>query len=192
MHELDKVQFNQLNKITFNKCCNENCINLLSGGVSTNELGLCDICYGPLYIAQHDPTNLKLQIRIERKYMIQLSKGCGNSWCNNEYCRNGNRSLQQKPFKELMELLNQELFRNIHYPKLPINKSREIELGSSNKVWFCVNESISNKRVLLDLLRSEGLYENEIIYKAINERNDEQSIRSWLQEKAVTAGGGVN
>ncbi|EGW29911.1 uncharacterized protein SPAPADRAFT_73362 [Spathaspora passalidarum NRRL Y-27907] len=185
MHELDKVEFNQMNKFTFNKCCNENCINLLSG-VSSNEMGLCDICYGPLYVAQHDPTYLKLQIRIERKYMIQLSKGCGNDYCNNEYCRTGNRSLQSKPFKELMQLLNQELFSNIHSPKLPVNKSRKESDVGANKVWFCVNESVSNKKVLLDILRSEGVYEDEIVYKAVNERSDEQAIRSWLREHAIT------
>ncbi|KAG7664922.1 uncharacterized protein J8A68_001560 [[Candida] subhashii] len=187
LHDLEKLEFNQMNKIIFNKCCNENCIRLIKSEDPGNELGLCDICYGPLYIQQNDPNHLKLQIRIERKYMIQLSKGCGNHWCNNEYCKTGNkRQIEGKSFRELMELLNQKLFKFIISPRLPINKSQVELSASANKMWFCVNESVSNKKVLFDLLKSEGEYEEEIIYKAINDNNDEYSIRSWLQENGIS------
>ncbi|KAK6454311.1 ubiquitin fusion degradation protein [Scheffersomyces xylosifermentans] len=185
MHDLDKIQFNQWNKTTFRKCSNENCINLLKNDL--NDLGLCDLCYGPLYIAQNDPTNIKLQSRIERKYMMQLTKGCGNSWCNNQYCLSSNNvssEIKGKPFKELIAFLNGYLFKQIARPSLPINKSYS-NGGQGNSVWFCVNESISTRKILLDLIRAEGEYDEEIIYKAVNERTNEEGIRSWLGENAV-------
>ncbi|ABN67917.2 ubiquitin fusion degradation protein [Scheffersomyces stipitis CBS 6054] len=185
MHDLDKIQFNEWNKTVFRKCSNVNCIKLL-GTEAANDLDLCDLCYGPLYIAQHDPTHIKLQQRIERRYMMQLTKGCGNGWCRNPYCAssyNASAEIKGKPFKELIQLLNEFLFRQISTPSFPINKAHVVE--GRNRLWFCVNESVSNKNVMLELISSEGEYDEEIIYKAVNEKNDEQSMRSWLHDNAI-------
>ncbi|KAI5959915.1 uncharacterized protein KGF55_005147 [Candida pseudojiufengensis] len=182
LHEINKIQFN--NDIHFNKCSNLNCIQELS---SSNELGLCDICYGPLYINQHDPQNLKLQLRIERKYMIQLNNGCNNSWCNNEYCKTGNPKLQQNSMKDNLFLLNDKLFKNIYKPSLPINSKFSNHIGSEskNKLWFCVNESISNKKLIFDIINSENEYDESLIYKSINLNSDEFKIRSWLDNNGI-------
>lgn len=176
LHDLDKLNFNQVNKIMFNKCRNENCIQLISN--LNNDLGLCDLCYGPLYIQQYDPTNLKLQMRIERKYMMQLTKGCGQLWCTNEYCVTG--SHHKGTMKELIILLRETLFRKILNPLLPVNKNIQTE---RNQFWFCVNESVSQKKLLVALL--DGEYELEMIYKAVNEQSGESNVRRWLEGNAV-------
>ncbi|KAI5949337.1 hypothetical protein KGF54_005572 [Candida jiufengensis] len=177
-HEFGKIQYN--NDLNFSSCTNLNCIN----ESSENDLGLCDICFGPLYINQHDPNNLKLQIRIERRYMIQLSKGCGNQWCNNEYCKTGNQQISANTIKDNLQLINEKLFKNIYKPVLPINLKLEHHKGI-NKLWFCVNESTSNKKILFDLINSENEYDKEIILKSIKSNSDEDKIRQWLNDNGI-------
>jgi hypothetical protein len=178
IHDLDKQQFNLDTELGFRKCSNENCINELKN----NDLELCDLCYGPLYIQDHDPNKMKLQQRLERKYMLQLTKGCGNEWCNNEYCAQ-NVSIKQKTIKEKLQLLHDTLFININHPKLPINKTKTIT--SVNKFWFCVNESMLHKLVLFAVMNSEDEYAPEMIYKAISQLNSEEQCRAWLSENAI-------
>lgn len=190
MHNLNKINFNQFTQSTFNKCSNENCITLIDiYKSSTNSMGLCDFCFGPLYISQIDPNNMKLQIRIERKYMIQLSKGCGFDWCSNIECLNGNKSSASKPknIKEILSHINNTLFSQIHNPLLPINEKNGNTKFGDNKFWFCVNESINNKKKLIDKLLFEQQYNESIIYKAVNEvkGSEEQDVRSWLEENGV-------
>ncbi|KAI5970098.1 hypothetical protein CANMA_000709 [Candida margitis] len=179
MHELEKAEYSQA--ITFRKCSNVNCIN----EASANALNLCDLCFGPLYIAQHDPSNIKLQSRIERKYMLQLSKGCGHSWCNNEYCKSGNHRLSNNSMKENMQLIN-ELFASIHQPRLPISEKNGVPKDSATRVYFCVNESVSNKNIWFDILKSEGGYAEEVILQALKVNNDELSTRQWLKDNAIS------
>ncbi|KAI5965036.1 hypothetical protein KGF57_000829 [Candida theae] len=189
LHELDKVEYNHA--VTFNKCANVNCIN--SQSESANELQLCDLCFGPLYISQNDPTNIKLQSRIERKYMLQLSKGCGQCWCNNEFCKTGNPKLSHNTMKDNLQLM-QVAFASIHKPLLPINNKNgagEGENGSAadNMFWFCVNESVSKKKLWFDMLKEEGEYANDdIILQALKVNNDESSVRQWLKSNAISGG----
>jgi hypothetical protein len=58
-----------------------------------NDIGLCSTCFGPLYVAMHDPEGKALRRRIERRYLTQLVTGCGKSWCKNEYCKSGRKNL---------------------------------------------------------------------------------------------------
>lgn len=186
MHDLDKLQMNQQSKLFFNKCLNENCIVITKDNGTHNQMGLCDYCYGPLYIPQHDPTNSKLQSRIERKYMIQLSKGCGFDWCTNTKCKSANPDgFSGKSHKDLLHYINTSMFSQIHRPRLPINKSTHSD--GPNRLWFCVNESIQMRRNLLHQLVLENEYDEELIYKPINEllHVDELSVRSWLLENGV-------
>ncbi|KAK6203548.1 ubiquitin fusion degradation protein UFD1-domain-containing protein [Scheffersomyces amazonensis] len=192
VHQLQTKEFNQSIKVNFNKCANENCINLIQN-YNNNDLNLCDICYGPLYIQQLDPTNIKLQSRLERKYIMQLTKGCGQSWCNNRYCvssGNGDPQVVGKSIKEVFQFINAELLPQIYYPTLPINSKNKNKTKNDgdktlNKVWFCVTESLAHKKSLLEVLIEERIYEPEMIYKAVNENSNEQSIRQWLREHQV-------
>ncbi|CUM65038.1 uncharacterized protein PRCAT00002657001 [Priceomyces carsonii] len=184
LHELDKHQFNEISKTFFNKCSNNNCVNLMSSNPS-NELNLCDMCYGPLYVQQHDPTNIKLQSRIERRYMLQLSRGCKNLWCSNAYCITGNPRSSEfggKSIKEIHALIINHLLVYISSPVLPLNRNRKTYL---NQLWFCVNESTLDKNHLVSILQAEEQYGDEMIYKAVNEASTESEIRSWLSTNAI-------
>ncbi|RHZ52723.1 putative ubiquitin fusion degradation protein (Ufd1) [Aspergillus thermomutatus] len=77
-------------------CLNQNCGRTLDArGVQStvtpgiDTLGLCSICFGPLYVDTYDPEGKSLRRRIERRYLSQLMSGCGKSWCQNEYCKTG-------------------------------------------------------------------------------------------------------
>lgn len=59
-----------------------------------NDVGLCSVCFGPLYVSMYDPENKALRRRIERKYLQQLLTGCGKSWCRNEFCKNGRKNFE--------------------------------------------------------------------------------------------------
>lgn len=185
MHDLDKKQMNQDTKANFKKCLNENCIILINDSL-TNQLGLCDYCFGSIYIPQHDPTHIKLQSRIERKYMIQLTKGCGFTWCKNTNCKTHNPSrFASMSHKDLISYINDSLFSSIGTPSLPVNKKKTSP--PKNRLWFCVNESIQLRKDILDLLSSENEYDEELIYKPINELSTvtEESVRDWLLHNGV-------
>ena len=179
MHDLDKQSFRDFNKITFRRCSNVNCIKLL-GPHTNNELELCDLCFGPIYVNQHDPTHIKLQQRIERKYMLQLTKGCNNSWCNNPYCQSSNSESVKKPFKELLQILTTKLLPAIHQPPLPINS--KLNLLGPNRIWFCVNESITKKKLWLDMLQEETSHDTSLLHKSLNECHTLSEVTEWLQQ----------
>ncbi|KAJ2083767.1 hypothetical protein H4R24_000538 [Coemansia sp. RSA 988] len=54
-----------------------------------NLLGLCSICFGPLYSGQYDPGNHKLLKRLARNLHMQLTNGCGSVSCHNMHCASG-------------------------------------------------------------------------------------------------------
>lgn len=77
-------------------CLNQNCSRTLDARAAqstitpgTDTLGLCSICFGPLYVDTYDPEGKLLRRRIERRYLSQLMSGCGKPWCQNEYCKTG-------------------------------------------------------------------------------------------------------
>ncbi|CAH6722710.1 hypothetical protein CLIB1444_10S04632 [[Candida] jaroonii] len=175
LHQLDTKSSNDIFKITYNKCCNENCVNLIN---IPNDLKLCDICYGPLYSTLNDPTNIKLQSRIERKYMLQLSKGCEFTNCQNIYCK---RKTTLSGVKEIMKFINEELFTYITTPNLPINKSRDTK---PNKVWFCVNDVTNNKMILSQSFKE---YPPEMVIKGLNEIKEinTETLSQWLSQNSL-------
>lgn len=183
MHTLDKLEKNNDIKLNFSKCLNENCVMITHP--DANAFGLCDLCYGPVYIAQEDPNNLKLQSRIERKYMLQLTKGCGFSWCRNINCRTYNKDKFSKmSHKEIYTYLCQELFSYIASPPLPINQDRVTH--SPNRLWFCVNEAIQSRTNIANVLLDVGEYSPLLIYKAVNETEANlPSAEKWLSENAI-------
>ncbi|KAL9023438.1 MAG: hypothetical protein Q9196_007199, partial [Gyalolechia fulgens] len=48
-----------------------------------NGLGVCKICFGPLYANTYDPEGKQLRRRVERRYLSQFLTGCGKEWCRN-------------------------------------------------------------------------------------------------------------
>lgn len=179
IHYMDKIEFNA-EAVT--RCTNENCVSVfVNGAVSSNELGLCEMCYGPLYASVLDPTNIKLQNRIERKYMIQLTKGCGNAWCTNVECATGNAI--KGSIKELLGHIQNDLLVRIAQPQLPINSKRIAKPPTA--VWFCLNESVHKRKELVEQLLSEGRYSLEMIYKAVGTQNGEEATRTWLSQNGL-------
>lgn len=141
-------------------CTNKNCARV----AGDNDLGLCTFCYGPLHSTLYDPTGAKLQSRIERRYVIQLTRGCGNAFCVNPQCKM-NRQLagmaQVVPVvKELMAL--------------------------GNVFYFCVDEMTTKRKMFVDIEVAEGEYEAGWCVKAIDKaKGNEQEARNWLQTHAV-------
>ncbi|PWY64737.1 hypothetical protein BO70DRAFT_375078 [Aspergillus heteromorphus CBS 117.55] len=88
-HDLER-----LSRPTPRICLNQNCGRTLDGrGTQTAvNLGLCSICFGPLYVDTYDPEGKALRRRIERRYLSQMMTGCGKSWCQNESCKTGKQA----------------------------------------------------------------------------------------------------
>lgn len=134
-------------------CRNVNCGRTL-GGVgkngeikrpqpSRNDLGLCDTCFGPLYVSMYDPEGKALKRRVERKYLTQLLTGCGKDWCRNEYCNTGRKYLGLKGTgsKEALALVKPFL------EKLG-------DIGSP--LHFCTDEAAQKRRTLAEMIAAEG------------------------------------
>ena len=144
-----------------------------------NEIGLCSVCFGPLYVSLHDPEGKALRRRIERRYFSQLLTGCGKAWCRNEYCRSGRKNLGQGdksvPTKDAIPLVK---------PFLEGMDGR----GYSTALHFCVDERAQKSRTLAEMLAAEkgiegkGGYGLEWCIAALEaEGGDLDRARSWLK-----------
>jgi hypothetical protein len=144
-----------------------------------NEIGLCSVCFGPLYVSLHDPEGKALRRRIERRYLSQLLTGCGKAWCRNEYCRTGRKNLGQEdksvPTKDAIPLVK---------PFLEGMNGR----GYSTPLHFCVDERSQKSRTLADMMTAENGIEGkggfglEWCVAALEaEGGDLERGRSWLK-----------
>ncbi|KUJ20835.1 uncharacterized protein LY89DRAFT_640693 [Mollisia scopiformis] len=182
-HELEKV-----NKSKPAICRNINCGRTLHGvgksgeiGAGSrmgqgpgNDLGLCSICFGPLYVSMHDPEGKAMRRRVERRYISQVITGCGKKWCQNEYCktakaRTGNgvsatTTLEAAPkVRHLMD-------------SLP---------NKASPMYFCVDEGSQKRRGLAELIAAEKIYELEWCVAACEaETGHLDQARTWLQNWA--------
>lgn len=176
MHYMDKVE---LNTETVRLCANENCVSIVND--ESNDLGLCDTCYGPLYATVLDPTRIKLQNRIERRYVLQLTKGCGNVWCQNPQCAT---ATLPRPMKEVIQHIQLELLLLVVTPELPITRRKGVT-SDANKFYFCLTESLHKRKELVDRLVDEGQYSRDMVLRAVNRLRDEDSAREWLLKNGL-------
>ncbi|KAK9467836.1 ubiquitin fusion degradation protein 1 [Lipomyces arxii] len=154
-------------------CANTLCVRMITG--NTNILGLCSSCYAPLYSPMHDPSGARLKSRIERRYFTQLFSGCKHSLCDNQACATGRGNL------ELSKLAPGEIG--------PLVK----ELVDGGKLQFCVEDSMTRRKHLVDWVADDKIYSRPWICKAVNEVADdgedvsayEARVRSWLTENGV-------
>jgi len=182
-HELEKTS-RQKPKI----CRNVNCGRTLDGvgkngeiGAGSrmgqgpgNDLGLCSICFSPLYVSMHDPEGKAMKRRVERKYLSQLITGCGKPWCKNEYCK----TAKAKAGKGSAGMTTQEA--------LPI--VRPLVEGVANRsspMYVCVDEGSQKRRGIAELLAAEKVYEFEWCVAACEaESGHLDGARTWLQNWA--------
>lgn len=149
-----------------------------------NDVGLCSVCFGPLYVSMYDPENKALKRRIERRYLQQLLTGCGKPWCRNEYCKTGRKSLG----------VNANLATK---DALPIIKPFLDGLARGHEglpLHFCVDEGSQKRRTLAEMLAAEtggpagkGGYGFQWCLGALEAENgDLDGARQWLKNWAPT------
>ncbi|KAK4956691.1 hypothetical protein LTR10_006218 [Elasticomyces elasticus] len=149
-----------------------------------NDVGLCSVCYGPLYVSMHDPEGKALRRRIERRYLQQLVTGCGKKWCRNEYCKTGrsNSSIQGTiSTKDALPMVKPWL--------------EGLANGSqTTPLHFCTDEKSQRQRATAGMLAAEdggptgkGGYALEWCIGALEaEGGDLDGARLWLKNWAPT------
>ncbi|KAF5704267.1 PRLI-interacting factor K [Fusarium mundagurra] len=183
-HELDKVS-----RLKPPICRNANCGRTMFGVGSrgqvrqtastdqaSNTIGLCSICFGPLYVSMHDPEGKALKRRIERRYLGQLMTGCGKSHCANPWCKTGraNAGLEAKPSsaREVLPLVK-PLLGDVTNMDAPL--------------WFCTDEGSQRGRKLAEMMAEEGVWDLEwCVAAAEAEKGSLERMRDWLQAWAPT------
>ncbi|KAM3421677.1 hypothetical protein BST61_g2062 [Cercospora zeina] len=152
-----------------------------------NDVGLCSVCFGPLYVSLHDPENKALRRRIERRYLQQLLTGCGKSHCSNEYCKTGRKNLE----------LNTNITTKDALPMIkPFLTGLAESGGSRTPLHFCVEQASQKKRNLAEMLAAEdggptgkGGYNFEWALGALEaEGGDLHAARLWLKNWALARG----
>jgi hypothetical protein len=135
-----------------------------------NELGLCSICFGPLYVSMHDPEGKAMKRRVERRYISQLITGCGKSWCTNEYCKTArskkDMSTPALATKDALPMVK-PLMDSLYDHRAP--------------VYFCVDDGSQKRRRLAEMLAAENIYDLEWCIAALEaEGGNLDGARGWL------------
>ena len=146
------------------------------GRVSKEQLGLCNDCFGPLYITTHDPEGKMLRRRVERRLLQQVMSGCGKSWCHNaEWCKTGHKNSTG----EDRVISAKDALPKIK-PVLDQLAKRETE-----GLRFCVDEAAQTRRAMAEMVAAEGTYNLSWCIKALEEEhNDLSRARGWLNDRA--------
>jgi hypothetical protein len=146
-------------------CRNDNC----TRSRGDNVLGLCTICFGPLYSPMNDPNYVKLRSRLERKLLTQLISGCGQKHCSNSlYCATA--AGHTSSMSEAMKVVKPQV---------------QGMLDENSKFRICVDETVQRKAFLAGMLSSEGVNDIEWCKKAIEEaKGDLGKARIWLEQNA--------
>lgn len=120
-----------------------------------NDVALCSACFGPLYVSMYDPEGKALRRRVERRYLSQLSQGCGKAWCRNEFCRYGREHLGVTPaqvsMKDGMPMIKP-------YLEGLLKKVAEGDEAQLSPLHFCVDENSQKRRGLAAMLAAEHVF----------------------------------
>ena len=141
-----------------------------------NDLGLCSLCFSPLYVNMHDPEGKALRRRIERRYLTQLMSGCGKKWCLNEWCKTGRAN-------QALEKLGASAAA-----ALPLVKPLLEAIGDHGQAMhFCVDEASQRRKNMAEMLAAEGIWEREWCIAALEaEGGNLGKARGWLGDWAPT------
>lgn len=172
----------RIGRVTPKLCSNRICGRTVSAAeerrVNQEQLRLCDICFGPLYITTHDPDGKALRRRVERRLLSQIVGGCGKSYCNNtEWCKTGrkNSTGQDRALttKDALPMIK---------PVLEKLASGSVEQAG---LAFCVAEDVQNRRAMGEVMAAEGTYDLAWCIKALQENhNDISQATNWLNDRA--------
>ncbi|RYO83395.1 hypothetical protein DL762_006160 [Monosporascus cannonballus] len=171
-------------------CRNANCGRTLHGvgkngavGTATrtgqgpgNDIGLCSLCFTPLYVSLHDPEGKALRRRVERRYLTQMMQGCGKKWCANPWCKTGrgNTNLEARGSGAQAALpLVRPLVESFRDRREPMH--------------FCVDEANQRRRRLAELLAADGVWDLEWCVAACEaEGANPDRAAEWLANWAPT------
>ncbi|PQE27295.1 ubiquitin fusion degradation protein [Rutstroemia sp. NJR-2017a WRK4] len=138
-----------------------------------NDLGLCSICFGPLYVSMHDPLGKAMKRRVERRYLSQMITGCGKAWCHNEYCKTAKKgpALTTKDALPLIQPLVEKMS------------------DRSEPIYFCTDEASQKRRNLAEMLAGEKVWDLEWCVAACEaESGNLEKARMWLENWAPRRG----
>lgn len=182
-HELDKAT-----RLAPPICRNANCGRTLHGvgkngavGAGTqmgqgpgNDLGLCSLCFTPLYVQLHDPEGKALRRRIERRYLTQMMQGCGKKWCANQWCKTGRTHLE-------LEAKGSSAQAVLPLVKPLMETVQDVEAP----MYFCVDEANQRRRQLAEMLAAEKVWDLAWCVAACEaEGADLDRAREWLMNWA--------
>ncbi|KAI0880013.1 ubiquitin fusion degradation protein UFD1-domain-containing protein [Annulohypoxylon maeteangense] len=135
-----------------------------------NDIGLCSLCFSPLYVSLYDPEGKALKRRIERRYLTQMMQGCGKSWCANEWCKTGRANLKLEPKPSTAQLALPQIRPLMDYVR-----------DTQKSMNFCVDEANQRRRKLAEMLAAEDDWDIEWCIAACEaEGPNLDRARGWL------------
>ena len=164
-------------------CRNVLCGNAVSASgdnkPASNELGLCDTCFGPLYNSAFDPDHKALKRRVERRYLGQMITGCGKPWCRNQdFCKTAALNAGAEPMG----------FKAAGAKIKPVLDSLMLD----TPLHFCTDEGCQRRRSLAEMIASEdgeqGYDFSWCIVAAEAGKGDLDRTRDWLKDRAPKRG----
>ncbi|ERF72424.1 hypothetical protein EPUS_06053 [Endocarpon pusillum Z07020] len=177
IHDRDRIS-RPKPRICRNALCGRT-VKTTKGRHVVQQLGLCDECFGPLYVTSYDPEGKALKRRVERRMLQQLMAGCGKTWCRNaEFCRTARSNISG----EDRGLSAKEA--------LPLVKPVIDHLDSGDSLFFCVDEASQCRREIARLLaetETDAEYEPEWWVRALEEVRAGTGSEAELEEKVVRA-----
>ena len=120
-----------------------------------NEIGLCSLCFSPLYVTVHDPEGKALKRRVERRYLSQLTAGCGKSWCRNPYCKTGKTAIGNDGASAPTKALSIAEAMPVAKPIVDGLYGGVAGAGET-PLHFCTDEANQRRRNLALMLEAEG------------------------------------
>lgn len=120
-----------------------------------NEVGLCNSCFAPLYVSMHDPEGKALKRRVERRYLSQLTSGCGKKWCRNPMCKNGRMLLVTEGSQTNAEFAKPLTISEAAPLAKPYTEGIKRDEAGSTPLHFCTDEASQRRRTLASMLAAE-------------------------------------
>ncbi|KAJ9068973.1 hypothetical protein DSO57_1023183 [Entomophthora muscae] len=158
----------QRQPLPFKRCSNFGCSR--PQPKETNAMSLCQSCFGPFWSPNHDPGYKNLMSRVARRYHLQLTQGCQNSWCINPHCATSSGNALD-PTSAAIALVS--------FLKVP--------LPVDGQCFLCVDSASAQKWVLLQQLLEQvnNKYLIEWCIKALesSDQNVKQAAK-WLSSNA--------